>query len=157
MIVDEWLVDGFNLLHAYPCTKPSNTKISRVDLLSVLAGFASLKAKRMLVVLDGVGDAAELDIHHSPLFRVVYSQKVSADACIERLLFERRSEVRFTVVTDDRAISNIARGSGALVVGTAQFLEMLKETRKESTESLDKNKLRSHGFNRPFEDKLKDI
>ena len=156
-MVEEWLVDGFNLLHACLSAKSSKKKIAREDFLSELAGFAALKGRRMLVVLDGMGAAAELDIHHTPLFHVVYSQKVSADACIERLLYERRSEARFTVVTDDRAISNIARGSGALVVGTAQFLEMLKESRNEGAESLNKSKLRAHGFHRPFEDKLKDL
>jgi hypothetical protein len=43
------------------------------------------------------------------------------------------------------------------VVGTAGFLEMMKESKKDSSESVDKGKLRSHGFHRPFEDKLKDI
>jgi len=156
-MVEEWLVDGCNLLHAYPSGRSPKDRNGRAEMLSALAGFAALKGKPMLVVLDGKGESAELDIHHTGLFRVVYSQKVSADACIERLLFERRSEARFTVITDDRAISNIARGSGAMVVGTASFLEMLKESRKESGETLDKDKLRSHGFNRPFEDKLKDI
>ena len=111
----------------------------------------------MLLVLDGKGEFAELDIHHTPLFRVVYSQKVSADTYIEKVLFDRRSEARFTVVTDDRAISNIARGSGALVLGTGPFIEMMKESKKEGAESMDKGKIRSHGFHRPFEDKLKDI
>ena len=111
----------------------------------------------MLLVLDGKCEFAELDIHHTALFRVVYSQKVSADTFIERILFDRRTEARFTVVTDDRAITNIARGSGALVVGTTQFLDLMKESKKEGAESVDKGKLRSHGFHRPFEDKLKDI
>ena len=111
----------------------------------------------MMVVMDGYGDPAELDIHNTRLFRVVYSQKVSADACIERLLYERRSATRFTLVTDDRAIANMARGGGASVIGTGAFMEMMKESRKESSETLDKNKLRSHGFNRPFGDKLKDL
>ena len=156
-MVEEWLVDGCNLLHAYPAGRSPKDIKSRAELLAALAGFASQKGRAMLVVLDGKGELAELDIHHTPLFRVVYSQKVSADTYIERILFDRRTEARFTVVTDDRAISNIARGSGALVVGTAQFLEMMKDSKKESAESVDKGKLRSHGFHRPFEDKLKDI
>ncbi len=156
-MVEEWLIDGCNLLHAYPSANTSKDKKNRAVLLSALAGFASLKGKPMLVVMDGKGEPAEMDIHHTALFRVVYSQKVSADTCIEKLLYERRSEARFTVVTDDRAISNIARGSGAMVLGTGAFLELMKESRKESSETLDKGKIRSRGFHRPFEDKLKDL
>ena len=155
-MTDEWLVDGYNLLHARPSGRSQNNKKNREELLAALAGFAAAKGQRMRVVLDGAGQPAELEFHHTALLRVVYSQKVSADACIEKLLYEHRSQVRFTVVTDDRAISDIARGTGAVVFGTGPFLEMMKESQKESSETLHKNKLRSHGFHRPFEDKLKD-
>ena len=157
MNAEEWLVDGYNLLHAYPSGKSSHTRKNREAFLAELAAFASAEGRVMLVVLDGQGDPAELDIHRTELFRVVYSQKVSADACIERILYERRTEARFTVVTNDRAISNIARGAGAAVLSAASFLERLGQTRGESSDALNKNKLRSHGFNRPFEDKLKDL
>ncbi len=156
-MTEEWLIDGCNLLYAYPSKDIAKDRKNREVLLSALAGFASLKGKPMLVVMDGKGEAAEMDIHHTALFRVVYSQKVSADTFIEKVLFDRRANTRFTVVTNDRAISNMARGSGAMVLGTGSFLEMLKETRKDSSETLDKGKLRGHGFHRPFEDKLKDI
>jgi uncharacterized protein len=154
---EEWLVDGYNLLHAaYPSGSSTRIKPDREAFLAELAGFSALDGKPMLVVLDGAGDQAELDKHTAPKFRVIYSQKVSADACIERTLFERRTEARFTVVTDDRAISNIARGSGALVMGAAGFLERLKESRKERADKQAHDKMKGHGFNRPF-DKLKDL
>ena len=153
-MLEEWLVDGYNLLHAC-ASEASRRKVSRETLLSELAGFAASKAQRMLVVLDGSGDPAEWQAHHSEFLRVVYSQKVSADAYLERHLFEHRGKANFTVVTNDRAITNIARGGGARVLGTETFLEMIRETRKESSETLQKNKARSHGFNRPFDDKLK--
>ena len=154
-MAEEWLIDGCNLLYATVSGKSPKGKKDRAALLAVLAGFAALKAQPVLVVLDGTGEPGELDVHHTKFLYVVYSQKVSADACLERLLYERRGQARFTVVTDDRAITNIARGTGAIVLGTGTFLEMVKECRKESSETLAKNKLRSHGFHRPF-DKLKD-
>ena len=152
-MVEEWLVDGYNLLHACAPGRPS-PKNTRETLLSDLAGFAASKGQRMLVVLDGCGEESELKVHHTEFLHVVYSQKVTADAYLERQLFERRAQALFTVVTNDRAISNIARGAGARVMGTEAFLEAMKESRKESSETLHKNKARSHGFNRPFEDKL---
>lgn len=153
-MAEEWLVDGYNLLHAHPSAKSSKNKKDRGELLAELAGFCALQARPMTVVLDGKGETAELDIHRTALFAVVYSQNVSADACIERLLYEKRGQVRFTVVTNDRAITNIARGCGASVLNSEGFLEMMKDSQKESSEDLDKRRLRQHGFNRPFEDKL---
>ena len=157
-MAEEWLIDGYNLLHACAAVKDRTQFPSdRPALLSVLAGFTAQKGRPMLVVMDGFGDPGELDIHTTNLFHVVYSQKVSADTCIERILYERRAAAHFTVVTDDRAITNIARGGGAAVIGTSGFLEMLKELRKESDQAQDRKKIDSHGFNRPFEDKLKDL
>ena len=154
-MAEEWLIDGYNLLHAWPAGKRSQKK-SRETLLSELAGFAALKAQRMKVVLDGKGDESELKVHHTEFLHVVYSQKVSADAYLERELFERRGKAQFTVVTNDRAIANIARGSGERVWSTEVFLQILKESRSESSDIEHRNKSRSHGFNRPFDDKLKD-
>lgn len=151
---EEWLVDGYNLLHACTPGRPSR-KNTRETLLADLAGFAALKGQHMLVVLDGTGVDSELNVHHTQFLRVVYSQKVSADAYLERQLFERRTQAQFTVVTNDRAISNIARGAGARVMGTEAFLDAMKGSLKESSETLHKNKAQSHGFNRPFDDKLK--
>lgn len=155
-MAEEWLVDGYNLLHTHLSSKPSGKRSSREDLLAQLADFASFQGRVMLVVLDGQGDEAELDIHRTRLFGVVYSQKVSADACIERLLYARRGQAVFTVVTNDRAISNIARGAGALVMGAQAFLALMKDSKKDRSDNLHKRSVRSHGFNRPFEDKLKD-
>lgn len=156
-MAEEWLIDGYNLLHAIPSGKTSKRKKDRDAWLAGLAGFASFKACPMLVVLDGKGEPSELEIHHTRYLRVVYSQKTSADAFIEKRLYERRHKADLLVVTDDRAIANMARGSGARVLGTAAFLEMMKEAQKESSETLHKGKIRSHGFHRPFGDKLKDV
>ena len=155
-MAEEWLIDGYNLLHASASARTSKPKRDLGPWLAELAGYASLTKCTMLVVLDGAGDSGELEIHRTKFFSVVYSKKSSADAFIERRLFEHRSRTTFVVVTDDRAVTNIARGAGASVLGTRTFLEMMKETRKESSDALHKDKIRSHGFHRPFEDKLKD-
>lgn len=153
-MAEEWLIDGYNLLHAHASVKSTRSRKSREQLLAELAGFSALEGRPVTVVLDGAGDPGELDIHRTALFAVVYSQNVSADACIERQLYERRGTVHFTVVTDDRAITNIARGSGASVVGCGEFLEVMKASVKERSERSGKDRMRSRGFNRPFEDKL---
>ena len=121
------------------------------------AEFASFKNVSVLLVLDGAGDPAELGAYRTSCFEVVYSQKVPADAYIEKHLYENRDKQRLVVVTDDRAITNIARGCGASVLGTSTFAELLKECKKEGSDLLQKEKSREHGFHRPFEDKLKDL
>ncbi len=163
---EEWLIDGYNLIHdikssrgvSYPFLPPSLVSggaPSREVLCSVLAGFAAFKKTKVRMVLDGVGNPEELQVHTTIYFQAVYSQKVSADHYIEKFIYDNKAITAFVVVTNDRTITEMARGGGARVLKNSQFLEMLKETGVESKAALHKEDARSHGFNRPFEHKFK--
>ncbi len=155
---EEWLIDGCNLFFAlHVASPPERSRSDRHALILGVADFASRLERPVLMVLDGSGSQAELDIYHTAFFRVVYSQKISADSFIERILFERRAEAQFMVVTNDRAISNMARGGGAGVMSTSQFLERMRGSQKDSADEQEKGRIKSHGFHRPFKDKLKDL
>lgn len=151
-----WLIDGYNLLHALRSEVSPKDAPSREKLFALAAEFASLKKYRTLLVLDGAGDPAQLEAYRTGCFEAVFSQKVSADTCIEKHLYEERGKARMTVVTNDRAIANIARGCGAAVMSASAFYGLLGECRREGEEWRQKEKSRGHRFNRPFEDKLKD-
>ena len=156
-MAEQWLIDGYNLLHALQSQSPTKTFLSREKLFALVAEFASFKKIHILLVLDGAGDQGQWHAYQTVYFEVMFSQKVSADACIEKYLYEHRDKQRLVVVTNDLAITNIGRGSGASVLGTSQFFELLKECKKEASEFLQKEKSREHGFHRPFQDKLKDL
>ena len=155
-MAEQWLIDGYNLLHALQSKTPRKAPLSREQLFAQVAEFASLKKTHTLLVLDGVGDEGELRAYRTGYFEAIFSQSVSADACIEKYLFQHRQTQSLVVVTDDRAISNMGRGGGARVLSTSMFAKMLKECAKEASDVLHKEKSREHGFHRPFDDKLKD-
>ncbi len=151
---EEWLIDGWNLLHA---CRPSGRQAkiqSKETLCGKLAEFASAKGCRVTVFFDGVGNDEEFGSYRTDRFEAFYSQRVSADAKIERRLFEGRGKASFVVVTNDRAVGDIAAGNGARVLGASRFLEEWGDCRKEGDEDRFRRDTRSHGFNRPFEDKL---
>ncbi len=154
---EEWLIDGYNLLYFISASNDASRPLpsTKQALCAALAGFASSKKQKMLAVFDGVGQPDEMRVHEAPYFQAVYSQKVSADAHIEKYIFQNKASTAFWVVTDDRAISLIARGGGARVLKNSQFLEMLKESGAEGETRLFKEQVRAHGFNRPFDDQLK--
>ena len=156
-MAEQWLIDGYNLLHAYQSQSPKKNILSREKLFQLVAEFASFKKLSTLLVLDGSGDEGQLEAYRTADFEVVFSQKVPADTYIEKYLYEHRDRCRLVVVTNDRAIVNIGRGGGASVLSTSQFFELLKECKKEGAELLQKEKSREHGFHRPFEDKLKNF
>ena len=154
---EEWLIDGYNLLHFISAEKNPAHRFpsTKTTLCAALAGFASARKQKVWMVLDGVGNPEELKVYQTACFEAVYSQNVSADNHIEKYIYQNKASMAFVVVTDDRAISGIARGGGARVLKNSQFLEMLKEAGKEDEAAMFKEKTRSHGFNRPFDDQLK--
>lgn len=156
-MAEQWLIDGYNLLHALQSLPSKKASLPREKLFALVAEFASFKKIRTLLILDGTGDEGQLHAYHTSYFEVVFSQKMSADAYIEKYMYEQRAKQRLVVVTNDRAILNMARGSGAGVLSTSQFFELFQECKKEGSEFLQKEKSREHGFHRPFEDKLKDV
>ena len=156
-MAEKYLIDGYNLLHALKAASPKKASPSRERLFAWLAEFASFKNTDTLLVLDGVGGDEELSTYRTRNFDAVFSQKIPADQYIEQFLFQNRGKLLMTVVTDDRAIADMARGGGSRVLSTSAFTEMLKDCRKEGSEFLDKKRSREHGFNRPFGDKLKDL
>ncbi|MBI2095631.1 MAG: NYN domain-containing protein [Candidatus Omnitrophica bacterium] len=144
---EEWLIDGFNLLY-----RLKNRQLSA--LFGLVADFAAARRCLALVVLDGKGNDEECAAFQTPSFQIRYSKEVSADAVIERRLCEKKGLAAFVVVTGDRAITQMARGSGARVIGADEFISLLNQTRKENSELLFKRSIESHGFHRPFEGKI---
>ncbi len=150
---EEWLIDGYNLLYDLKKSRTSPA-VSREQLFGLLASFASMGERRVLMVLDGVGNDAEFESCRTAAFQIIYSQSVSADSYIEKYLYDKKGKVRFVVVTRDRAIANIASGTGARVMDPRVFMETMAEGQKDGADILFQHKVKAHGFNRPFDGKL---
>ncbi len=153
---EEWLIDGYNLLHDLTGRNKKN-KMLRQDLFEILANFSGQGNRRLTLVLDGRGNDDEFRPYLHKTFHIVYSQSVSADSYIEKILYEKKGKAPLMVVTKDRAITNMARGAGARVMNPEDFMDLVKSSKEESKDVLFKHQAQSHGFNRPFQDKLKHI
>jgi predicted RNA-binding protein with PIN domain len=149
-MIEEWLVDGYNLLYDLQSRKGGP---SRDRLFALLAGFAS-RERRVLMVLDGIGDDQEFRAVRTASFEIVYSQDVSADTHIEKYLCGHKGRAMLMVVTRDNAVAMMARGSGARVYDTREFMEVLAGVDAERSDTLFKQRVRGHGFNRPFDGKV---
>ena len=151
---EEWLIDGYNLLHDLQSKKDKSVRSLR-RLIELAAGFASATGYLVRMVLDGHGDNEELEACKTDHFQAHYSGSDSADTVIERYLHDHRGpERRLVVVTNDRAIAQMARGFGSRVLGTGEFWEVLEAAQREARDVLFKNKVKAHGFNRPFDGKI---
>ncbi len=150
---EEWLIDGYNLLYSIASKQWRGKKLTREALLGALASFAEGRGCRVLMVLDGKGPAEELEVYKTKYFEARYSQSVTADSVIERIVYQNKENC--VVVTKDRAIAQMARGSGARVMTPEDFSDLLEESQKERKDFLWERETDARGFNRPFGDKLK--
>ncbi len=153
-MLEEWLIDGYNFLHSARI-QGKKRSFSREQCFSVLANFASADQRKVLMVLDGHGKTRELHAYCTDNFQIIYSNELTADSVIERMLCEKKHNSLFVVITKDRAVSQMARGFGARVMEPDEFMVIVDADKKAHEDILFHEKIRSHGFNRPFEKKLK--
>lgn len=158
---EEWVIDGYNLFYDRSSeSRTSNSKIPKTDLTALihrLAGFAaSKKDHRLLLVFDGHIPENEWKVLATPSFQIISSGKITADSVIEKYLCDNKGR-RMIVVTKDRAVCQMAFGSGAGVLEPKEFMRLVEQSEKESRENLFREDVRSHGFHRPFGDKLSDL
>ena len=71
---EEWLIDGYNLLHDAALEVTKGKKMSRESLFGILASFAFSDQSEVLIVLDGQGNDEEFRPFETKSFRIIYSQ-----------------------------------------------------------------------------------
>ncbi|OIO39579.1 MAG: hypothetical protein AUJ72_00400 [Candidatus Omnitrophica bacterium CG1_02_46_14] len=157
-MLEEWLIDGYNLLHSLTPLSKKEKDVSREILISRLVSFASCGERKVLMVLDGQGNGQELEPYQTKNFKAIYSQTLTADSVIERVLFEKKgTAVPIWVVTKDRAVCLMARGLGARVMAPDEFIKLVGSNKRENDQILFREKIKARGFFRPFDEKLKSL
>lgn len=134
------IVDGYNIVHAWPSLKRLMTGASleaaRDELVRRLSVFGLVTGEDVTVVFDA---------HHSRAMsnseetvdgvRVVFTRKGhSADHSIERLAYQatERGEV-ITVATSDRFQRDLVRGMGGAVISALELERQVVEAENEMT------------------------
>jgi predicted RNA-binding protein with PIN domain len=113
---------------------------SKLILLDTLNEFSIYYGFDVTVVFDGKGDAAKYG--NSKNVSVVYSGRGrDADTIIEQLLFQNQDSSACSVLTDDRMLSDIARGAGATVMKVSDFIAGIDRMKRENQDFLYKRRL----------------
>lgn len=128
--VDEWLVDGFNLLHAVLLGGEDRSQWwkasgrSRV-LEAVAAATSEDEHERVWVVFDGSRPASappksSEDVGIADRLQSIFAS--SADDWLVRRVKAAPDPTRVVVVTGDRKLANRARHNGAAIQSPSEFL-----------------------------------
>ena len=137
------IVDGYNVIHAWPRLKALLTagggEEARRALIGELADYAAVQQLRVTLVFDGprrVASAAEVIDGVTVVFS---GRSGSADHLIERLVYEaaRAGEAREVMVaTSDRLQRDMVRAMGVATIDATSFEQEVSAARQQTDRTL---------------------
>lgn len=126
------LVDGSNILHAWPELSSlfkRDRDAARAQLVQQLAVIHDVESVQLTIVFDGRGE--KLVIEHpsqeSSLAVIYTSSSQTADDVIEQMAAKAVATSRCIVATDDQAERQTVRAAGAEVVSSNDLLAWAKQ------------------------------
>jgi predicted RNA-binding protein with PIN domain len=138
--VNRLIVDGYNVIHAWPPLKRLLSTASLEDARDEL-----IRRVAVMGMITGESVTVVFDAHHSSAManseevvegvRVVFTRKGhSADHAIERLAYEASNTGDvITVATSDRFQRDLVRGMGGAVISAPELERRVIEAEQEMT------------------------
>ena len=137
------IIDGYNLIHADEHLKSTSLyslEKAREELMDMLSNYVSYTKTELVLVFDAylVKDGEGKEFMHDG-YKVVFTQAdQTADAYIEKAMYELGPDYSIRMVTDDRLLQFSAIHSGISRMTSKEFLEELTRIGNEITEFIRK-------------------
>lgn len=160
--MNELIVDGYNVIHAWPELSPiikgGHAEEARHRLVLMLGEYAAATGERVTVVFDAHGRARDHGVGETvDGVTVLFGSKgQSADHVIERrvsIASQRGDAIRVTVATADRLQRDLVMAMGAAVIGTESLRQLVLGARAETGEHGARRRREARFANR-LEDRL---
>ena len=159
-MANTYYIDGYNVLHKSATLRnllDLDLETARERFIDKIADFCITSGTRVILVFDGMGaQRVETVEHHrsAPGLDVRYAPShLSADAVIEREVYNERDRLEVIVVTSDQGIRDLVRGMGALTMEPAHFLTNITESGRDVSDALQRTQRNAPEF---LEDRLGD-
>src|SRR5690348_14965174 len=107
----EYVIDGYNLLHALPSMPPGSWEQKRCHLLDRMASRRPHGRNRLTVVFDSHQGFGDRHMHGD--IQVVYTAGETTDDWIIEYVRRTANPRLCVVVTDDKGLRAMIRGTGA--------------------------------------------
>ena len=137
------IIDGYNLIHADEHLKSTSLfslEKAREELMDMLSNYVSYTKTELVLVFDAylVKDGEGKEFMRDG-YKVVFTQAdQTADAYIEKTMYEVGPDYSIKMVTDDRLLQFSAVHSGISRMTSKEFLEELTRIGNEITEFIRK-------------------
>ena len=158
------LVDGYNVIHAWPDLKElaqMNFEAARNKLMDILCNYQGYKKIPVILVFDAYkveGFQQEIQKYHN--IHVVYTKEAeTADQYIEKVVHEIGKRYHVTVVTSDGIEQIVTLGQGGTLISSREFLEEVNIVRRQiETDIADrKETAKNYLFQHMDEDMAKEM
>ncbi len=141
------LVDGYNVLHKCSWLKSllnHDLETAREALIDKVAHYCAQSGTRVRIVFDGRGRQIPESVAHNRSvgnLEIMYSPaQLTADSVIERMVYETPRKMDVIVVTNDRGVRDLCRGMGSLVMDAENFLRSIRESSRDTSETLQRTR-----------------
>ncbi len=136
------IIDGYNMIFSWDIFKEyrqDELAISRQKLLDILYNYQGYTNEKMIVVFDGyrVKDNLGTDYRKNDMEVVYTHSNETADAYIERLVYENKNLYDMTVATSDGLIQNAIFAQGAKRMSAREFYQQIKYVNQQIDEQLE--------------------
>jgi predicted RNA-binding protein with PIN domain len=131
------LVDGYNIIHAWPELKKmameNHLDNARTRLLEILSDYQGYKKNEIIVVFDAYkakNPLRSIDAYHN--IHVIYTKEhETADHYIEKVATEYARDYQIRVATSDALEQTIILAKGAARMSARELQSDIKATKKE--------------------------
>lgn len=142
--VEYLLVDGYNLLFAWPELQQlaqRDLEAARQALADILCNYQGFRRCHVILVYDAYkvkGNVGQVTRYNN--IHIVYTKEAeTADMYIEKATYQLADQRKVRVVTSDGAQQLIILGHGALRVSARAFMEELDQVHRQIQEILERN------------------
>lgn len=136
MTCEYLLVDGYNIIHAWPELKELaavNLDAARTSLQDILCNYQGYKKCNVIVVFDGykVKNNPGTVIQYHNIHVVFTKEAETADQYIEKVTQQMNRQYSVAVATSDKLEQVIILGKGAMRLSARDLKKEIKETSVE--------------------------
>lgn len=142
-----YYIDGYNVLYKSSMLRPlaeNDIESAREALIDKVVLFCRAVDATATIVFDGRGKRYAETVDHGRNLaglEVMYTHgNLSADAIIERMVYQAKDRREIVVVSNDRGIRMLCRGMGALVMEADSFLQEVRGIREDIDRSMERTR-----------------